>query len=260
MDELRNPARERLARGELALGLGIRLVRTVEIAKLMKTCGFDWLFLDLEHGVMALDQASEISIAALDAGIAPIVRVPRGQYDMAARALDGGAWGIVMPHVDTAEEAAAMVAHLKYPPEGRRSSGGVLPHFGYRPMKSSDAALAINAAVLLVAMIETPLGVANADRIAAVPGIDALLIGTNDLTLEMGISGELGHKDEVAAYETVIAACHRHGKWPGLGGINVEEHLKRYIAAGVRLVLCGSDLLSLRGAATARAAAVRGFL
>src|SRR6185437_3664802 len=128
MDELRNPARERLAKGELALGLGIRLVRTVEIARLMKTCGFDWLFLDLEHGVMALDQASEISIAALDAGIAPIVRVPRGQYDMAARALDGGAWGIVMPHVDTAEEAAAMVAHLKYPPEGRRSSGGVLPH------------------------------------------------------------------------------------------------------------------------------------
>src|SRR5690606_21368151 len=105
MPTITNPARERLQRGELAIGIGLRQARTAEIAPAMKTCGFDWLFIDLEHGSMGLDTAVQISIAALSAGISPIVRVPKGRYDLATRALDGGAYGIVMPHVDTAEEA-----------------------------------------------------------------------------------------------------------------------------------------------------------
>src|SRR4051794_5528916 len=101
---IRNPARERLERGELSLGMGVRMSRSVEIAKLMKTSGYDWLFLDLEHSAMTLDAAAQISVAALDAGIAPLVRVPAKQFTMATRALDCGALGIVMPHVDTADE------------------------------------------------------------------------------------------------------------------------------------------------------------
>ena len=120
----RNPARERLAKGELALGIGLRQARTVDIAAVMASCGFDWLFIDLEHGTMPLDIAVQISGAALSAGITPLVRVPSGQYSMATRALDGGALGIVMPHVDTAEEAKAVVEHLKYPPTGHRSVAG----------------------------------------------------------------------------------------------------------------------------------------
>src|SRR5690348_970014 len=100
-----NPARERLARGELAIGLGIRLVRGIEIAKILKTSGYDWMFIDLEHGAMSLDQATQIAVAALDCGVAPLVRVPAMQLHMATRALDGGALGIVMPHVDTEGEA-----------------------------------------------------------------------------------------------------------------------------------------------------------
>src|SRR5437899_1772976 len=87
METVRNPARERLERGELSLGVGVRLSRTVEIVKAMKTAGFDWLFIDLEHGPLTLDTASQISVAALDAGIAPIVRVPYGEFSMATRAL-----------------------------------------------------------------------------------------------------------------------------------------------------------------------------
>jgi len=260
MDHPPNPARERLAKGELALGVGIWLCRTAEIATIMRNCGYDWLFLDLEHGVMSLDQCSQISVAALDAGIAPIVRVPAHQFDMAARALDGGAWGIVVPHVDTPEEAAEIAARLKFPPDGHRSSGGILPHFGYKEMKASDVAQAINAEILLVAMIETPRAVENAERIAAVPGIDALLIGTNDLTLEMGISGEFGHPSIVAAYDGVIAACRRHGKWPGMGGVGSEEYMRRYIGAGMRLILSGIDLPFLMASATQRAGTLRACL
>ena len=91
-----NPARERLQNGELAIGIGLRQARTVDIAFAMKACGFDWLFIDLEHGTMGLDTAVQISIAALGAGISPIVRVPRA-VTILRRALDGGAYGIVIP-------------------------------------------------------------------------------------------------------------------------------------------------------------------
>src|SRR5579872_6856306 len=110
MAEIKNPARAPLEAGEVSIGVGLRLARGAEIGRIMKSCGWDWLFIDLEHGSMTLDTACQISVAALDAGIAPIVRIPNGQLDMATRALDGGGWGIVMPHVDTAEEAAELVA------------------------------------------------------------------------------------------------------------------------------------------------------
>lgn len=256
-DILRNPARERLAKGELSLGVGLRLARSVEIAPIMKTCGYDWLFIDLEHGSLSLETAAQISTAALAAGIAPLVRVPAGQFDMATRALDGGAWGIVMPHVDTPEDAAALVERVKYPPEGHRSIAGGLPQFGFGPVKSGEAARALNAEMLTVVMIETPRAVENAERIAAVPGVDALLIGTNDLAMEMGIPGDFAHSGIAAAYEAVIAACHRHGKWPGMGGLYVDDLLSRYIGLGMRLILAGNDLPFLMGAATQRTMLLR---
>ena len=110
MSAVRNVAREKLEQGQLALGVGIRMTRSVEIAKAMAVAGFDWLFLDMEHGVMSLEACAQISTAALDAGIAPIARVPNGEYSIATRALDNGALGIVMPHVDSAAEAREVAA------------------------------------------------------------------------------------------------------------------------------------------------------
>ena len=106
---VRNVAREKLEQGQLSLGVGVRMTRSVEIAKAMAVAGFDWLFLDMEHGVMSLEACAQISTAALDAGIAPIARVPNGEYAIATRALDNGALGIVMPHVDSAAEAREVV-------------------------------------------------------------------------------------------------------------------------------------------------------
>ncbi|HUI17495.1 MAG TPA: aldolase/citrate lyase family protein [Alphaproteobacteria bacterium] len=252
-----NSARARLEKGELALGIGIRQARSVDIAKIMKSCGYDWLFLDLEHGVMALDSAVQIAVAALDAGIAPLVRVPSGQYWLATRALDGGALGIVMPHVDTAEEAAELVDRLKYPPQGHRSSGGAFPQFDFKSVPAGEATAALNKGNLVVAMLETPQAIANAEAIAAVPGLDVLLIGTNDLTLEMGIPGKLGDERVAAAYKRVIAACKKHKKHPGMGGVYDEALLERYIGLGMRMVLCGADLGMMMAAASARAKFVR---
>ncbi len=257
---VRNPVRERIAAGEVALGCGARVARGVEIAKLMKVAGFDWLFIDLEHGQMSVDQACQMSVAALDAGIAPLVRVPMGELTMGTRCLDGGALGIVMPHVDTPEEAKAIADAFRYPPVGHRSIVGGLPQIGYASLPLAETAAAINAATLAIVMLETPKAIANADAIAAVPGIDMLLMGCSDLTLEMGIPGKFEDPKLVAAIETTIAACRRHGKIPAIGGVYAEPLLSRYLKMGMQAALAGNDLTLLLGAATARAKAMRDLM
>ena len=136
-----NPARERLERGELSLGVGIRVMRGVEVAKAMKSAGFDWLFIDLEHGALSIETASQMCLAALDAGISPVVRVPNGDYSLATRLLDNGALGIVVPHVETAEEAGTIVDRLRYPPQGHRGVFSIMPQFNYKPAADVTASL-----------------------------------------------------------------------------------------------------------------------
>ena len=254
---LKNSALERLAAGELALGVGLRQARTVDIAPVMKACGYDWLFLDLEHNSMDLDTAVQISVAALSSGIAPIARVPARQLWLATRVLDGGGLGIVMPHVDTVEEARMIADALRYPPNGHRSVAGGLPHLAYARLPLKDTCAAIDAATLVVVMLETPRAIENAEAIAAVPGIDALLIGTSDLSMELGIPGAFSDERIVAAYRTVTAACRAHGKHAGIGGVYDEALMRRYIEMGVRLVLAGGDLAFMTSAATERARALR---
>ncbi len=254
---IRNVAREKLEQGQLSLGVGIRMTRSVEIAKAMAVAGFDWLFLDMEHGVMSLEACAQISTAALDAGIAPIARVPNGEYSIATRALDNGVLGIVVPHVDTEAEAREVVSKLKYPPAGHRSMGGIGPHYGLRSASTGDAAEALNAANLTVVMLETPAAIANADEIAAVPGVDVLLIGTNDLCAEMGIPGDFGNDRVAGAYRAMIAACKKHGKFPGMAGIYNEQIMPRYNDMGARFILSGQDAQFMLAGATARTAFAR---
>lgn len=254
---IKNIAKERLVAGELSIGMGVKAVRGVEIARIMKTAGYDWLFIDLEHGPTSVETAYQISIAALDANIAPIVRVPHGELALATRCLDGGALGIVIPHVDTADEARAMVNAFRYQPLGHRSIAGGYPQFGFAPTPAAQVTKEMNDATLVIAMIETPRAVENAAEIAAVPGIDVLLMGTNDLCMEMGIPGQLDNERLVAAIQAVLDACKRHGKWAGLGGIYGKELLKRYIDMGMQMILAGNDLPLLVAAATEHANFVR---
>jgi 4-hydroxy-2-oxoheptanedioate aldolase len=252
-----NVARKKLEQGQLSLGVGVRMTRSVEIAKAMAVAGFDWLFLDMEHGVMSLEACAQISIAALDAGIAPIARVPNGEYAIATRALDNGALGIVMPHVDSAAEAREVVNRLKYPPVGHRSMGGIGPHYGLRSANSGEAAAALNAANLTIVMLETPTAIGNAQEIAAVPGVDVLLIGTNDLCAEMGIHGDFGNERVADAYRTMIAAAREHGKFPGMAGVYNETIMPRYIDMGARFILSGQDAAFLAAGAAQRTGFLR---
>ncbi len=257
MTAISNPARERLEAGELALGIGLRQARTVDIGKAMKTCGYDWLFIDMEHNSMDLDTATQISVAAQDAGITPVVRVPGFQHFHATRVLDGGAMGIVVPHVDDVETASKMVQNCRYPPIGHRSVTGTLPQIDFQGVPIGEATQRINETTLLVVMLETPKAIENVEDIAAVEGIDILLIGTNDLCMEMGIPGQVGDPRIAEIYERVIAACRANGKYAGLGGVYDLELMQRYIALGMQFILCGNDLSMLMAAARERVQQLR---
>ena len=257
MDVIGNSARTALERGDLALGIGIRVARTVEMARAMRNAGFDWLFLDMEHSALDLDPISQLSVVALEVGIAPIVRIPPGEYTLGTRALDNGAQGVIVPHVDSVEDAREMVARFRYPPAGHRSIGGTGAVLGFRPDRIAASMADVDRATLLVAMLETPGAIERADAIAAVPGVDVLLVGTNDLCAELGVPGAFESPAVAAAYGAVIAACKRHGKWPGMAGMPTETLMRRYIQSGVRFVMAGSDFPLLMAGARSRAAALR---
>ena len=144
MVHVTNVTKEKLSRGELALGVGLRQARTVDIGKAMKAAGFDWLFIDMEHNAMGIDIATQIAVAAQDAGITPLVRVPGFEHHLAARALDGGAQGIVFPHVDDAETAARLVSYCRYPPHGKRSMTGALAQIDFKSYPLHETAKGVN--------------------------------------------------------------------------------------------------------------------
>jgi 2-keto-3-deoxy-L-rhamnonate aldolase RhmA len=253
-----NHTKQQLDAGKLALGMGMRVLRSVDAGMIAKTTGFDWLFIDMEHSSMDVDQASQVAVTAMAMGVTPIVRVPGKEHHHASRLLDSGAQGIVVPHVDTAEEAARVVSHCKYPPMGHRSMMGVLPQFAYESTPPADAVRLSNEQILVTVMVETPLAIENAEAIAAVPGVDVVLIGTNDLCAEMGIPGQFDDARVEDAYRKVIAACKKHGKHPGMGGVYDPPLMARYIGMGMRMILSGGDLGFLMAGAKARAGFLRG--
>src|ERR1041384_8881070 len=188
-----NKTKLKLQNNELALGFGVHHLRTSAAGMLAAAAEHDWLFIDMEHGAISPHDATQICIAALPTGITPIVRICAGALDEGTRSLDNGALGVVVPHVDTAERAKEVARAFRYPPLGHRSWGGPPAAFGYRAPGNAEAQAALNKAILVVVMIESPQAVANAKEIAAVEGIDALLIGTSDLPADKGISRPLDH-------------------------------------------------------------------
>ena len=257
MKVIANHAKQRILNGELALGMGLRQARTVDIAQIAKSCDFDWLFIDMEHNSMSVDTAAQICQAALSVGITPMIRVPAHEAFHSTRLLDTGAQGIVIPHVSTVEQARAVVDFCRFTPLGRRSIPGSLPQTRFMPLPVPETVSLINAETLVVAMIETVEGRDNADAIAAVPGIDVLLVGCTDMAAELGVPGQLGHASLKATLDTVFAACERHGKVAGVGGVYDEALMAEYILKGARLILSGSDLAFLMAGARSRSSMLR---
>jgi 2-keto-3-deoxy-L-rhamnonate aldolase RhmA len=176
------------------------------------------------------------------------------------RVIDTGAMGVIVPHVDTREQALHIVDTCKFPPIGHRSISGPNPVTRYRPMSVTENVEYMNEQTILAAMLETPGAIEQADAIASVPGLDMILIGTHDLTAEMGILGQFGHERFAEAMETAAAACRKHGVVMGVAGIKDLDLLGDLVALGVRFVSAGTDAGFFMEAAKAHAGRLRNVL
>jgi 2-keto-3-deoxy-L-rhamnonate aldolase RhmA/NAD(P)-dependent dehydrogenase (short-subunit alcohol dehydrogenase family) len=233
-----NPALDRLKAGG-TLGCFWLTLGVPAIAELIAEAAPDAIVLDQQHGLWERG-AMESAIGLIGRRSVPLVRVAENSPLSIGTALDAGALGVIVPLVETAEQAKAAVAAAKYPPAGRRSAGGV------RPLKDFKAyAAAANDGLLVCVMVETREGVANAAAIAAVPGIDLVLIGSGDLALSLGCFPEMGPPHE-AAIQQVLAACRAAGTPCGVFTFHTTFAIERR-RQGFQLVVIGTDNEQLSG-------------
>ena len=259
-ERLVNPAKERLRDGGVALGLPVRLSRSGDIARIARATGHDFLFIDCQHSMFNLETIGHITQAALDSGVAPLVRV-RGIDDPdVSLLLDNGVMGIVYPDINTPAHARKAVDVCKFAPLGKRSVSGGYPHFDYRSVPLSVSTPQLNDGSLLVCMIETIEGLENVEAIAAIEGVDVIHLGSNDLLANMGKPGQFDDPALLTAQDRVIAACRKHGKWAGCGGNRDPQRQLEIIRKGYQFITTQSDIGLLSAAASHWTSAIRAGL
>jgi 2-keto-3-deoxy-L-rhamnonate aldolase RhmA len=257
-DPTSNLLKQKLVKGELVLCMNLRLARSVDIAMVAKAGGYDALYVDMQHAPYSIETTATICAASLGIGITPLVRVPSHDGQWMSRVLDGGAQGVIVPDVESRAQAEAVVRHCRFPPMGQRSVMGLGPALGYRAAPLSELNNRLNADTAVIVMLETAAGIDNAEAIAAVPGIDVLLIGSGDLTTNYGIPGQVDHPRLREAYERVARACRIHGKTLGVGGIRHNVGLQgELVRLGARFVIAGTDVNYVLAGARQDATALR---
>lgn len=255
--DLINPVLARMRAGEVALGMIVRLARSGDVVRIAKASGHDFIFIDAQHSLFSLETIGHIAQAALGSGVAVLVRARSCDDPDISLMLDNGVSGIVFPDVDTVEEARRAVEASKFAPIGKRSVAGGYPAFDYRPLPLAESISRLNAATLVVCMIETRAGLANIEAIAAVEGVDVIHVGCNDLLAAMGKPGAFGDPEMVAAVERATAAAGRHGKFAGLGGERDLERQLAFVRKGVRFLTTQTDIGFLMAAASRRTEQIR---
>ncbi|MFE4668078.1 HpcH/HpaI aldolase/citrate lyase family protein [Streptomyces sp. NPDC056716] len=245
---------DRLHAGDPTLMLIVRTARTADTLHIAASTGHHGVMLDLEHSTMSTDTAAQLCALAGSLGLTALVRVPEREYGMIGRLLDGGAHGIVAPRIETVEQARQIVGACRFPPRGRRSQTGMVPQLGMRPTPAATMNPAVDAGTIVQILLETPAGIANADAIAALDGVDMLALGANDFTAELGIPGQYGDPRVRDAVARLTDACRRHGKLMVLGGIGDQKLMDALVPLGVcPLRMTGTDTALLHEAAAAHA-------
>jgi len=243
-----NHVKRRLKEGQTSVGTWLSLP-CPPAARYLAQLGFDWLTVDTEHQPIGIETATAMFASIAGAGPAPLARVPWNNGQNIKRVLDCGAWGIVVPMVETRAEAEEAVAAARYPPVGIRSVGGSLHALSF----GTDAATyyaAANDEVLVVLQMESARSVENAEELLSVPGIDAVFIGPNDLMASMGMTPAMESDDRrfVEALERIRVTARKYGVAPGIHVAN-HEAARRRIDEGFQFIALASDLRFMLAAA-----------
>lgn len=251
----KNPVKAALAEGRLQVGLWLALADPT-VAEIAAAAGFDWCLIDAEHGPNTLQTILHQLQAMEGRGAAAVVRVPMAQDWMLKQVLDLGAQTVLVPMIDTADQARAVVRATRYAPQGARGLGAAMARAS-RHGAFTDYAISACAEICVLVQVETALGAKNAAEIAAVEGVDGVFIGPADLSADMGHLGKPDHPEVLAVIEQCLQATAEAGKAPGI--ITFEpERIAAHIAQGVTFLGVGSDATSLAIALRNLAARARG--
>jgi 2-keto-3-deoxy-L-rhamnonate aldolase RhmA len=252
----RNPVKQRLAAGKVVVGPYIHEFYTAGLPKIVAAAGADFVIFDQEHSGWSTESLRTQLLLARGAGLVPIVNCPGAAYLRDGLLLDIGAMGLMVPHVQTAEQARAIVAGTRYSPAGNRGGAFGIAHDDYRHGDPGKVITDANDSILIIAKLESVAAIENAEAIMAVPGIDVALVTGFDLSLDLRVAGQLDHPDILRATEKVLEICVRTGKAAGCGAFDLEAALKRR-AEGYRFIQYSWDIGLLQTALRAGVDALR---
>lgn len=239
-----NAVKRKILQGQVAWGTWITSA-SYHVTRALLPLGFDWLTIDMEHAAVDWSDVARLVGAIADNNVVPFIRIPEGTPFHLKRALDTGAFGIIVPMVETPEEAQRIVRGTRFPPDGNRSAGGAL-HFLHWAATLEEYLAQANQEIMLVLQIESPRGVQNSPAIASVIGCDALLVGPLDL--ETRLRAESPGSEITRAFaehvQQVIIAGQRFGRVTGIHARSPEE-AQFWARQGMRLIAVGTDITML---------------
>lgn len=239
-----NSVKKNLREGRIQIGTAYQQFRSPDAIRTLAAAGFDWAFLDGEHGGFGTSELQDLCRMAVKTTLSPIVRVADLQYALIARALDCGAEGVIFPRVEDPEILQRAVSWTKFPPEGIRGCGLTPLHIDFEPASIPEIMRHANEQTMVVLQIETVKAVEAMNELLSVPFLDAVMIGPVDLSISLGVPGEFEHPKMLATVERIVAACLAHGVVPGAQARN-PALARRWKDMGMLFVGCGSEVSML---------------
>jgi 2-keto-3-deoxy-L-rhamnonate aldolase RhmA len=239
---LSNPFRTRILNGEITPLLSIKFCTGNEMAMMCKMAGIHGMFIDMEHSSMDMRAVAQLILACNYVGVSPVVRSPSKSHWHISRILDAGAAAVVVPHIESVQEAKDLVKFAKFPPHGARgcTNNQAVLNFQHVPTLAQNELL--NRETMLIPMIETPAAVEIAEEIFAIDGVDGVLVGSNDLCTDLGIPGQYDSPIYKDAVTKIIEAANKSGKPVGIGGIGGRlDLLEKWFKMGATWSLSGQD-------------------
>ncbi|MGB9458342.1 MAG: aldolase/citrate lyase family protein [Bryobacteraceae bacterium] len=230
-----NHTRERLVRGDTVFGCSLQVYRSSEIPRTLAAAGFDYVFIDMEHGSYNLETVHDMIIASELVDITPIVRVTELQYGLCSRLLDQGAQGIILPRVEEPRLLEQALSWLRFPPVGQRGYGVNATMIEYETASMPEVIEHQNSQILAVVQFETTAALERADELLSVKGVDVVMVGPSDLSISLGIPGQVEHPLLVESVQRLIEQCNHHGAVPGIQTRGVSM-AKAWIERGMRFV------------------------
>lgn len=235
-----NGFRQRLQCGEVLLGQMVLELFTPGIGAMLDACGLDFVIFDMEHGRCDLALLSEMISSCRGSNIFPMARVPDVNFAPLSRALDIGARGVMVPRVETRQQAEDIVSLLKYAPQGKRGVALGVAHDLYRA-GTVDFFAEANEETAVILLLETERAFENLDEIVSVPGVDVAWMGHYDLTVSMGIPAQFDHPRFLAVMDALVASCQKYSVAPGFLPPTPESAV-HWIEKGFRAISLGSDI------------------